>query len=39
MSGGKDAKTKWIVELNRLRNQNYHSYYVTKGEIEFLRDL
>jgi len=39
ISGGKDAKTKWIVELNRLRNQNFHSYYVTKDEIEFLRDL
>jgi DNA sulfur modification protein DndB len=39
ISGGKDAKTKWIVELNRLRNQNFHSYYVTKDEIEFLREL
>ena len=39
ISGGKEAKTKWIVELNRLRNQNFHSYYVTKDEIEFLRDL
>lgn len=39
ISGGKDAKTKWIVELNRLRNQNFHSYYVTKEEIEFLREL
>jgi len=39
ISGGKDAKTKWFVELNRLRNQNFHSYYVTKVEIEFLRDL
>jgi len=38
-SGSKEAKTKWMVELNRLRNQNFHSYYVTKEEIDFLREI
>lgn len=38
-SGNKEAKTKWMVELNRLRNQNFHSYYVTKEEIDFLREI
>jgi DNA sulfur modification protein DndB len=38
-SGNKEAKTKWMVELNRLRNQNFHSYYVTKDEIDFLREI
>ena len=38
-SGNKEVKTKWMVELNRLRNQNFHSYYVTKEEIDFLREI
>jgi DNA sulfur modification protein DndB len=38
-SGNIDAKTSWMVELNRLRNQNFHSYYVTKDEIDLLREL
>lgn len=38
-SGNKEIKTKWMVELNRLRNQNSHSYYVIKEEIEFLREI
>lgn len=31
MAGGKDAKTSWMVRLEKLRNQNFHSYYVTEG--------
>lgn len=38
-NGNKDTKTKWMVELNRLRNQNFHLYYVTKDEIDFLREI
>jgi DNA sulfur modification protein DndB len=37
--GGSDAKTKWLEKLNTLRNKNFHSYSVTKDEIEYLRDL
>lgn len=37
--GGPEAKTKWFEKLNTLRNKNFHSYSVTKEEIEYLRGL
>jgi DNA sulfur modification protein DndB len=39
ISGGKDEKTKWMVKLEHLRNQNVHSYYVTEDELSFLEEL
>lgn len=39
MPGGKDAKTKWMVELNRIRNENYHTYYVTGEELSFIEEI
>jgi DNA sulfur modification protein DndB len=39
ISGGKEAKTKWMVELNRIRNENYHTYYVTSDELSFIEEI
>jgi len=39
LSGGKDNKTKWIVELNRIRNENYHTYYVTSDELSYIEEI
>lgn len=39
MRGGKDEKTKWMVKLEHLRNQNVHSYFVTEEELSFLEEL
>lgn len=39
MSGGKEEKTKWMVKLERIRNQNFHSYSVTEEELNFLEQL
>ncbi len=39
ISGGKDEKTKWMVKLEHLRNQNVHSYFVTEDELKFLEEL
>lgn len=39
ISGGKDGKTKWMVKLERIRNQNFHSYSVTEEEFYFLSEL
>ena len=39
LQGGKDAKTKWLVELNRIRNENYHTYYVTSEELSFIEEI
>lgn len=39
ISGGKEEKTKWMVKLEHLRNQNVHSYYVTEEELDFLEEL
>lgn len=39
ISGGKDEKTKWMVRLERIRNQNFHSYSVTEEELSFLEEL
>jgi DNA sulfur modification protein DndB len=38
-SGGKDAKTEWMVKLEKLRNENVHQYSVTEDEFYFLEDL
>ncbi|MDN3582008.1 DGQHR domain-containing protein [Mucilaginibacter flavus] len=39
ISGGKEAKTKWMVELNRIRNENSHTYYVTGEELSFIEEI
>jgi DNA sulfur modification protein DndB len=39
ISGGKDAKTAWMQKLERIRNQNFHSYSVKEEEYEFLTEL
>lgn len=38
-TGNKDAKTNWLVSLNRIRNENYHSYYVTSEELSFIEEV
>lgn len=37
--GGKDEKTKWMQKLERIRNQNMHSYTVKEDEYDFLTEL
>lgn len=37
--GNKENKTKWMVELNRIRNENYHTYYVTSQELSFIEEI
>lgn len=37
--GGKEEKTKWLQRLERIRNQNFHSYAITKDEYDFLGNL
>jgi DNA sulfur modification protein DndB len=39
LRGGKDAKTAWMQKLERIRNQNVHSYSVKEDEYGFLCDL
>ena len=39
ISGGKDAKTQWMVKLESLRNKNFHQYSVTEEEFYFLEEL
>ncbi|MCF8294822.1 MAG: DGQHR domain-containing protein [Bacteroidales bacterium] len=39
ISGGKEEKTKWMVKLESLRNQNVHSYFVAEEELKFLEEL
>lgn len=39
INGGKDAKTNWMQKLERIRNQNFHSYSVKVDEYEFLMEL
>lgn len=38
-SGNKEEKTKWMVKLERIRNQNFHSYSVLEEELFFLEEL
>lgn len=37
--GNKDDKTKWLERLNRIRNQNAHTYSVKKEEFEFIKEV
>lgn len=37
--GGKESKTKWMHNLEKIRNQNFHSYSVKEEEYNFLREL
>jgi DNA sulfur modification protein DndB len=39
ISGGKEAKTMWMQKLERIRNENFHSYSVKEDEFEFLNEL
>lgn len=39
ISGGKEAKTAWMAELNRIRNENDHTYYVTSQELSFIEQI
>lgn len=39
ITGGKEAKTNWMVKVERLRNQNFHSYYVSEEEYDFLEEI
>jgi len=39
ISGGKEAKTAWMQKLERIRNQNVHSYSVKEEEYDFLTEL
>ena len=39
ISGGKEAKTAWMQKLERIRNENFHSYSVKEDEYEFLCEL
>ena len=39
ISGGKEAKTQWMVKLESLRNENFHQYSVTEEEFYFLEEL
>ena len=37
--GNKKDRTEWMVKLNTIRNQNYHTYSVSSDEYEFLLKL
>ncbi len=39
LSGGKEAKTQWMVKLENLRNENFHQYSVSEEEFYFLEEL
>jgi DNA sulfur modification protein DndB len=39
IGGNKDARTNWLVELNRIRNENVHTYYVTSDELSFIEEI
>lgn len=39
ISGGKEAKTLWMQKLERIRNENFHSYSVKEEEYQFLKEL
>lgn len=39
LAGGKDAKTLWLDKVGRIRNQNMHSYSITKEELDFLKKI
>lgn len=37
--GNKKDRTEWMVKLNNIRNQNFHTYSVSVAEYEFLKEL
>lgn len=37
--GGKDGKTSWFVHLNKIRNENVHTYIISAEEYEFLSKI
>jgi len=39
VKGNKEEKTKWLVKLERIRNQNFHIYSVTEEEFDFLKEI
>jgi DNA sulfur modification protein DndB len=39
IGGNKENKTNWLVELNRIRNENFHTYYVTSGELSYIEEI
>lgn len=39
ISGGKDAKTLWLNRIGKIRNQNVHSYSVTKEELDYVKRI
>jgi DNA sulfur modification protein DndB len=39
IAGGKDAKTLWLDRVGKIRNQNMHSYSITKDELDFLKNV
>jgi DNA sulfur modification protein DndB len=39
VTGNKEAKTSWLVQLNRIRNENSHTYYVTSTELSFIEEI
>jgi DNA sulfur modification protein DndB len=38
-SGNKEDRTSWLVQLNRIRNENSHTYYVTSEELSFIEEI
>lgn len=38
-SGNKEVKTEWMQKLERIRNNNFHTYSVKEEEFEFLLEL
>jgi DNA sulfur modification protein DndB len=39
VSGGFKARSNWMIELNRIRNENDHTYSVKEDEYNFLVEL
>ncbi len=39
ISGGKEEKTKWMVQLERIRNKAMHQHNVSEEELSFLESL
>jgi DNA sulfur modification protein DndB len=39
VTGNKENKTNWLSTLNRIRNENSHTYYVTNEELSFIEEI
>jgi len=39
ISGGSEAKTSWMVKVERVRNEIVHQYSVTKEDFEFIEEI